>query len=147
MSEWIIPATVARRDRIGDPWLQQIADAGLSPEPFEPARATEDSPAGPNELERSYVPSAEEYMRSVDAAVERIRDGDLKKVVLARAMDVRAGKPFDPRKLLIRLRAIEPSWPSPASRCQFGKARSPDCFSSEQSWPCKPPAPVAIHGL
>src|SRR5205085_2710275 len=38
-----------------------------------------------------------------------IRTGALRKVVLARAVDVKAGSRLDARRLLVRLRAIEPT--------------------------------------
>jgi isochorismate synthase len=107
-SRWIIPSRIVRRDPNGDPWLLEIG-AVSGQEPFEPALALEDPPTPADELERAYIPSQDDYMTSVSRAVDLIRTGPLRKVVLARAMDVREGRPFDPRKLLIRLRAIEPS--------------------------------------
>ncbi|MDO5693092.1 MAG: isochorismate synthase [Pseudomonadota bacterium] len=56
----------------------------------------------------SPVPEAAFYVRGVARAVERIRADALDKVVLARALDVKAGQPFDVRALLARLRADNP---------------------------------------
>jgi isochorismate synthase len=53
-------------------------------------------------------PSVDEYGRRVAEAVERIRAGELRKVVLARTMEVDAGRRLDPRRLAHRLRAVNP---------------------------------------
>jgi isochorismate synthase len=47
-------------------------------------------------------------MDAVRAAVHRIADGGLSKVVLARTVGVAAGRPLDPRALVARLRAVDP---------------------------------------
>ena len=54
------------------------------------------------------VPAPEAYAASVATAIERIRAGKLDKVVLARAIDVEAGRVLDPSALLHRLRAVDP---------------------------------------
>jgi isochorismate synthase len=56
----------------------------------------------------SEEPSSEAYARSVADAVERIGSGGLEKVVLARTVRVDAGRHLDARRLLHRLRAVEP---------------------------------------
>ena len=48
------------------------------------------------------------YEAAVTEAVGRIRDGELEKVVLARTLEVEAGRPLDAKRLLHRLRAVEP---------------------------------------
>jgi isochorismate synthase len=53
-------------------------------------------------------PSAADYGRGVAEAVDRIRTGELRKVVLARTMEVDAGRRLDPRRLAHRLRAVNP---------------------------------------
>jgi isochorismate synthase len=53
-------------------------------------------------------PSAADYGRRVAEAVDRIRTGELGKVVLARTMEVNAGRRLDPRRLVHRLRAVNP---------------------------------------
>jgi isochorismate synthase len=53
-------------------------------------------------------PSAADYGRRVAQAVDRIRTGELRKVVLARTMEVNAGRRLDPRRLVHRLRAVNP---------------------------------------
>jgi len=53
-------------------------------------------------------PSAADYGRGVAVAVDRIRTGELLKVVLARAIEVSAGRRLDHRRLPHRLRAVNP---------------------------------------
>jgi isochorismate synthase len=54
------------------------------------------------------VPSAEAYGAAVASVTECIRSGDLRKAVLARTIEVDAGRPLDPRRLAHRLRAVNP---------------------------------------
>lgn len=49
------------------------------------------------------------YEEAVRRAVERIRSGDLEKVVLAREVDVHAGGPIDPAPVLDALRGVFPA--------------------------------------
>jgi salicylate biosynthesis isochorismate synthase len=65
------------------------------------------SPVGTYSL-RSSMPPAH-YEQAVRAAVERIRAGDLEKVVLARQVDVLGPAPYDPAAILGPLRAEFPS--------------------------------------
>jgi isochorismate synthase len=51
-------------------------------------------------------PSADVFADAVAGSVERIRAGDLRKVVLARTIDVDADRRLDPRRLAHRLRAV-----------------------------------------
>jgi isochorismate synthase len=53
-------------------------------------------------------PSPEVYEGAVEEAARRIRAGELDKVVLARTIEVSAGRAFDPRRLAHRLRAVDP---------------------------------------
>lgn len=54
-------------------------------------------------------PSAAAYEEAVSAATARIHDGALRKVVLARTIEVDAGRELDPRRLAQHLRAVNPS--------------------------------------
>jgi isochorismate synthase len=54
------------------------------------------------------VPPPEIYAGGVEEAVRRIRAGELRKVVLARTIEVMADRTFDPRRLAHRLRAVDP---------------------------------------
>jgi isochorismate synthase len=58
------------------------------------------------QLQRLPDPSV--YGRAVEEATRRIGAGELRKVVLARAVQVRAGRELDPRTLVWRLRAVDP---------------------------------------
>ena len=53
-------------------------------------------------------PSAAQYARAVEEAVRRIHDSELRKVVLARTVEVVAGRSLDPLRLAHRLRAVDP---------------------------------------
>jgi isochorismate synthase len=54
------------------------------------------------------IPSADGYADAVRTAVARIEDTELRKVVLARTIEVDAGRVLDPRRLAHRLRAVDP---------------------------------------
>lgn len=54
------------------------------------------------------LPDPSLYGRAVEEATRRIEAGELRKVVLARAVDVVAGRELDPRTLVSRLRAVDP---------------------------------------
>jgi isochorismate synthase len=99
---------VVRRDD-GETWLVELLDLAAEPSPFRPERVFGDLPHEafrPKQI--SEEPSSEAYARSVADAVERIGSGGLEKVVLARTVRVDAGRHLDARRLLHRLRAVEP---------------------------------------
>jgi isochorismate synthase len=52
-------------------------------------------------------PEPDEYAAAVARATERIRSGELRKIVLARTMLVNAGRALDAKQLLWRLRAVD----------------------------------------
>jgi isochorismate synthase len=54
------------------------------------------------------TPRVTDYGRGVGEAVDRIRAGELRKVVLARTTEVDAGRGLDARRLAHRLRAVNP---------------------------------------
>jgi len=54
------------------------------------------------------IPAPELYAGAVQEAVRRIGAGELRKVVLARTIQVAADRTFDPRRLAHRLRAVDP---------------------------------------
>jgi isochorismate synthase len=98
-AELLVPATGARRARSGDAWR------------LGPPRATARLGAtGPHEafarMQLAEMPAAPAYGDAVAAAVARIRAGDLRKVVLARTIEVEAGRRLDARRLAHRLRAV-----------------------------------------
>ena len=59
-------------------------------------------------MQLTEEPSAPVYAEAVRAAVDLIQAGELEKVVLARTLCVDAGRELDARRLLHRLRAVEP---------------------------------------
>ncbi len=60
------------------------------------------------EAEQRQVPAPGFYAGAVEEAVRRIRAGEMRKVVLARTIEVEAGRTFDARRLAHRLRAVDP---------------------------------------
>ncbi|MEO8477293.1 MAG: isochorismate synthase [Actinomycetota bacterium] len=102
------PARVVRRTDEGETWLIERGVRGTAT-PFSPQRVVGDLPHGsfrPAQLRE--VPTVPGYEDAVAGALERIRAGGLEKVVLARTLEVDAGRPLDAKRLLHRLRAVEP---------------------------------------
>jgi isochorismate synthase len=80
------------------------------------------------------VPPPELYGGAVEEAVRRIHAGELRKVVLARTIEVVGDRTFDARRLAHRLRAVDPhafSFIAPADRGVFVGA-SPELLISRQ---------------
>ena len=106
----VIPSRATGRGRAGA-WQLDVTD-GRDPSRPMPAPIRWAGPATPHEpfgsLQLVEHPSAAEYAGLVEAARTRIRAGALDKVVLARTLDVDAGRTLDPKQLLWRLRAVEP---------------------------------------
>ncbi len=109
--ELMIPRRAVRRDASGGTWridtsygdgISEDAPAfdrviGRTPsEPFEPVQLRE-------------VPTPDGYREDVREAIARIGDGRIRKVVLARTVEVVADRAFDPRLLSHRLRAVDPN--------------------------------------
>jgi isochorismate synthase len=105
---FMFPARTIRRDREGQTWAIELIREGAEPmqvrsspsggEPGEPFSALQVFPE----------PEPGRYESAVASAVARIREGSLRKVVLARTLRVEAGRRLDPGLLLRRLRAVEP---------------------------------------
>jgi isochorismate synthase len=91
---WRIDAVVPGRPGDGEPSFAPV-DPGAPHDPF-------------SEFQLTPSPSLDGYRAAVADAVARIRGGVLRKVVLARAIEVRAGRRLDPRLLVSRLRAVDP---------------------------------------
>jgi menaquinone-specific isochorismate synthase len=101
----IIPRNVVGRDGRGRAWLTTVSEpgepadkppAGLAPRPPEGLNWREGSLPGPR------------WEQAVAEAVSAIREGDLRKVVLARDVFATAAEPIDARVLLHRLAARYP---------------------------------------
>jgi isochorismate synthase len=106
----MIPRRAVRRDRGGQTWrldaVDVEGDAG-DPPPFEPVvGGVAHEPFA--DIQLHEVPAADAYEKAVSEAVVRIRRGGLRKVVLARTIEVTAGRELDPRLLAGRLRAVDP---------------------------------------
>ena len=110
LGTFFLPARTIRRDREGETWAIDVtADAELRAQPpaGPPGSRAPSAPFSGMQLFPEPLPDA--YERAVGVAVERIRAGALKKVVLARTLRVEAKRELDPYQLLRRLRAVEPA--------------------------------------
>jgi isochorismate synthase len=108
-AEVLVPQRSVRRTDPGGTWLLDARPTETG-EPFEPEPVPGRSPhAVFSDVQLSERPSAEDYRQAVADAVARIRGGSLRKVVLARTVEVHAGRPLDPRRLAHRLRAVDPA--------------------------------------
>lgn len=104
----LVPAVQLHRQRDGSRWAVVISDpAGgavgrpdLTPPPLGEA---------PSRFDVAAVHEPAWWMQLVGRATERIRAGELRKVVLAREVVVTANRAVDPRPALQRLRAAYPT--------------------------------------
>ena len=97
------------QEGIGEPWLIELVPSDGELRQFAPLRPVGGAPAEPFPPSQvTAMPSAEGYEAMVATAVDRIRGGALRKVVLARTMQVEAGRSLDPLRLAHRLRAVDP---------------------------------------
>ncbi len=105
-----IPRRAVRRDHEGETWAIDFARPGEEPAPRPTrrfvGRAAPHEPFSGMQIRPEPLPDA--YERAVASAVQRVRAGGLRKVVLARSVALVAGRELDPRALLFRLRAAEP---------------------------------------
>ena len=118
---FVFPRRTVRRDREGETWLlrtDQGTDDVATPEPTRDRSEPSAPFAG---VQVFPEPSPDAYEHAVAEAVEMIRRGMLRKVVLARTIRVEAGRALDPRELLRRLRAVEPEGYSFAVELGEGK--------------------------
>ena len=111
LHELVVPRRAVRRGTDGRTWrvdTTSVDEAGEEPPPFEPVAAGDPhEPFG--QVQLRGLPTAAEYAEAVAAVVERIRASSLRKVVLARTIEVAAGRVLDTRLLAHRLRAVDPS--------------------------------------
>lgn len=96
-----IPREVVGRAADGTAWHTVIGD-----EPAPPARRGGEPPDG---FTLTSSRSHADWCTTIAGAVERIRSGRLRKVVLAREVVVEANRPIVPSDVLARLRALYPS--------------------------------------
>jgi isochorismate synthase len=104
----IVPTHVVRRGGDGVTHEVSIGEDGAGPAPFDRPRTGSAPHEAFADMQVRPVPSPESYGSAVGAALERLRHGSLRKVVLARTMEVEAGRELDPRRLVHRLRAVDP---------------------------------------
>ncbi|HWL90723.1 MAG TPA: isochorismate synthase [Actinomycetota bacterium] len=104
-----VPGRAVRRDGSGT-WRIDAVDAQGDPggsRPFE--RVAGRAPHEPfTRMQLLELPAGGAYENAVREAVDRIRRGQLRKVVLARTIEVTAERELDPRLLAHRLRAVDP---------------------------------------
>lgn len=104
-----VPQTAVRRWDDGTTRRLQVAEDETDVSPVATKAVVEGSPrAAFADAEVSELPSSDVYATAVGRAVAEIRDGVLRKVVLARTIEVGAGHQLDPGRLLHHLRAVEP---------------------------------------
>jgi isochorismate synthase len=104
---FVFPTRTVRRDAQANAWVLRSHD---DPEDLamEPVHGPAEPSAPFSGMQVFPEPLPDAYEAAVSEAVERIRRGPLRKVVLARTIRVEAGRKLDPRKLLKHLRAVEP---------------------------------------
>jgi isochorismate synthase len=105
----VVPRRAVRRDGSGTWRIDAVDTVGGSGEsrPFE--RVAGRAPHEPfARMQLHERPPAKAYEDAVREAVDRIRRGPLRKVVLARTVEVTAERELDARLLAHRLRAVDP---------------------------------------
>ncbi|MGB7804260.1 MAG: isochorismate synthase [Actinomycetota bacterium] len=103
------PMRLVRRAGSGEPWLIELVSSDGDVRPFAPVRPMGGAPAEPFPPSQvTPLPPADGYQAMVSTAAQRIREGTMRKVVLARTMQVEAGRTLDPVRLAHRLRAVDP---------------------------------------
>jgi isochorismate synthase len=97
----LIGSSIVRRD---DPYVTTRIGPPVAPElvtGLVPAEAFVEQ-----QLRFEPVPAA--YAGAVEEIARRVRSGEVRKVVVARTIEVAAGRELDPRRLAHRLRAVDP---------------------------------------
>ena len=106
----VVPRLVVGRAADGTRWLTRTGPAGATPEGDDHLALGERAPGpGPSRFDVSSTRAPEEWCAAVAAARDRIRSGELTKVVLAREVVVEADGAISPVEVLGRLRAAYPS--------------------------------------
>jgi isochorismate synthase len=108
-AEAIVPARATIRPVPGETWQLEVASGGTTPVRGERARWTGRTlpHSAFAEIQLRPDPEPDDYAAAVARAIERIRAGELRKIVLARTMLVNAGRTLDAKQLLWRLRAVD----------------------------------------
>jgi isochorismate synthase len=104
-----IPSRTVRRLEPGRTWLIELVPGDEELAPFRPALPESARPAEPfRGLQIEEVPSAETYAEAVGLLAARIREGMFRKVVVARTLELDAGRDLNPARLARRLRSVDP---------------------------------------
>jgi menaquinone-specific isochorismate synthase len=103
----VVPAVLHGRSAEGTRWRTTVTVDGAEP-PHDVA-AGAGGPSTPHEVRVRSVRPAAEWTDAVRTATERIRSGELTKVVLARELRLDSDVPIDAGQLLARLRAMYPA--------------------------------------
>ncbi|MFO7590219.1 MAG: isochorismate synthase [Acidimicrobiia bacterium] len=98
-STLVVPARIVGRHADGRGWVTEL-DAATT--------VTTALGRAPAHFEVTERTTPEAWATAVEAALEAIRRGELEKVVLARAIEIVADRPFLRREILARLRAQQP---------------------------------------
>ena len=108
-AEAVVPARAAIRLAPGETWQIEVAASGTAPARGERERWTGRTLPHDafTEIQLRPDPEPDDYAAAVARATERIRAGELRKIVLARTMLVNAGRKLDAKQLLWRLRAVD----------------------------------------
>jgi len=109
-AEAIVPAHAAVRIEQGETWQVEVSSTGSAhPHGARERWASRTMPHQPFEpMQLRPDPEPDEYAAAVALATDRIRSGELRKIVLARTMLVDARRLLEPKQLLWRLRAVDP---------------------------------------
>jgi isochorismate synthase len=107
-----IPRHAVRRTEPGRTWLLESDGSSSGGTPPGSASSRRRSAVIPHEafteLQLTPRPTPVAFTDAVRTAVERIAAGPLRKVVLARQLEVDAGRPLDAALLAARLRSVDP---------------------------------------
>lgn len=136
----VLPARTVRRDREGETWqlttrpVDQDIEIRVPHERFVGRATPHEAFSG---MQLRPVPAPDAYGRAVAEAVRRIREGELRKVVLARTLEIAAGRRLDPTQLLWRLRAVDPdcyafAFPTGTERRRVLVGASPELLVSRR---------------
>ena len=104
---FLFPVRTVRRDRDGETWELRL-DEEDGDVAVEAERGGSEPSAPFSKMQVFPEPLPDVYERAVTEAVGTIKQGSLRKVVLARTIRVEAGRRLDPRGLVKHLRAVEP---------------------------------------
>jgi isochorismate synthase len=104
----IIPTHAVRRGADGITHEVFVGEGGGGSVPFDRPTVGSTPHEAFADMQVRPVPPLGSYEDAVGSALDRLRTGALRKVVLARTVEVEAGRELDPRRLVQRLRAVDP---------------------------------------